>query len=159
MQFLNYDLGDSIIGEVDVVAWLVVHHCNDVIVGKIQVAMEKAIQEKSDITQTQKETLGNDIKSAPQDAHKPDRSAIDKVVSDMLEFMSDGYLGYREIETLKDDINLLLNSANISDEEIEILKEDLQAIGESSNFSEEDLETLYKDTVQIVETAKKVNNL
>jgi hypothetical protein len=119
----------------------------------------KAIQEKSDITQKQKEILKNDIKSTLQDAHKPDRSAIDKLVKDISGFIFDGRLGYREMETLQDDINLLLNSANISDEEIEILKKDFQAIGESSNISEEDLETLWNEIVQITETAKKVNNL
>jgi len=53
-------------------------------------------------------------------------------------------LDLNEIKVLQEDVNLVLNSANISDEKIEVLKEDFQAIGESSNISEEDLETIGK---------------
>lgn len=114
----------------------------------------KAIKEKSELTEDQRETLKNDLKSTLQDFQKPDEEAVDKFVADLSETFSDGSIGPREIILLQQDIYAILNSANISDEQIDVLKEDFQEIGESSNISQEDLETLWNDIVQILKTAK-----
>ena len=119
----------------------------------------KAIIEKSEVTEEQKETLKKDLKSTLQGIQKPSEGTVDKFVTDLSETFSDGDIDPKEIILLQQDIYAILNSANISDEQIDVLKEDLQAIGESSNISKEDLETLWNNIVQVVETARKVNNL
>jgi len=115
----------------------------------------KAIREKSEITKEQKETLKKDLKSTLQGAHKPSQEAIEKFVADFSEIIADGRIDFREILALQENINLFLNSANISDEQIQVLKENFQTMAESSNISKEDLETLWNDIVQIVDTARK----
>lgn len=119
----------------------------------------KALQEKSEVTEEQREALKNDLKSTLRGAQKPSETAVENLAADFLEIISDDHIDLNEIKVLQEDVNLVLNSANISDEKIEVLKEDFQAIGESSNISEEDLETLWNDIVQVVETARKVSNL
>lgn len=118
----------------------------------------KAIQDKSELTDSQRETLKNDLISTLQGVQKPSQTAVENLAADFSEIISDDHIDLNEIKVLQEDVNLVLNSANISDEKIEVLKEDFQAIVESSNISEEDLETLWNDIVQILETARKASN-
>jgi hypothetical protein len=118
----------------------------------------KALQEKSEVTEEQRETLKNDLISTLQGVQKPSQTAVENLAADFSEIISDGHINLNEIKVIQEDVNLVLNSANISDEKIEVLKKDFQAIGESSNISSEDLETLWNDMVQILETARKASN-
>jgi hypothetical protein len=119
----------------------------------------KALKEKSEITEAQRENLKDDLKSTLQGVQKPSETAVEKLAADFFEIISDDHIDLNEIKVLLEDVNLVLNSANISDKQIEVLKENFQAIGESSNISEKDIETLWNDIAQIVETARNVSSL
>lgn len=116
----------------------------------------RKIQQQSEATQEQKESLKKSLAAMADGATKPDPASIDKLAADLSEALADGNLTNAELLRLAQSLQAVLNSANIPQEEIKQTISDAQALLAAKGIEKGDLDKIVADLKQIAqETASR----
>lgn len=114
-----------------------------------------AIKQGSQVTPEQKDALKKDLMAMADGATKPDPAAVQSLSSGLSQAMADGQFSYKEKVDLTQDVQQVMNSANIPKEEVEKALKDAQLILESSGVSKADAETIMTDLKAIAAEGQK----
>ncbi|MCF7908550.1 MAG: hypothetical protein K9L86_06760 [Candidatus Omnitrophica bacterium] len=114
----------------------------------------KAIKDKSNITQDQKDKIKSDFSAIMDGAQKPSEESVNNLVGDLTRAAEDGKLGPKEAMKISESVSGVLESANISEEEVWALKKDVEAVAEASNLNQQDTDLIIADVEAIIDTAR-----
>jgi hypothetical protein len=110
----------------------------------------------SQVTQSQKDALGQSLTSLAQGTVKPSPESVSQLSSDLSKALADGNLSKQEQIQLSQDIAVVMNSANIPASEVQAVIADVEDILISSNVDKADAQKITSD-LQAIATELQTN--
>lgn len=114
-----------------------------------------SLQEGSQVTQAQKDSLKDALAAIADGATRPDQNLVQQLANDLTDALTDQNLSTMEKIQLANDLQQVMNSANIPMEEVEQAIADAQAILAASGIREKDVQTIVADLKAIATGAQK----
>ena len=113
------------------------------------------LSSQANVTNEQKQSFVNSFQTLAKGTVKPSKTLVDSLVNDLQLVLSDGNVSVQEQIKLLKDVQSVMNSANIPKSEVDAVINDAKSIMVSSGIGQDDVSLIINDLNSISAELKK----